>query len=65
MSGQQISWQAHMGGLVTGTLVAAAYVYPPEARRTVVQVAVTVGVLAVFAALVAWRTAGLLAVLSP
>ena len=65
MSGQQIRWQAHMGGLVTGTLVAAAYVYPPEARRTVVQVAVTVGVLAVFAALVAWRTAGLLAVLSP
>ena len=65
ISGQQISWQAHIGGLVTGALVAAAYVYPPEARRTVVGVAVTIAVFAVFAALVGWRTAGLLAELSP
>jgi len=65
ISGQQISWQAHLGGLVTGALVAAAYVYPPEARRTVVGVAVTIGVFVVFAALVGWRTVGLLAELSP
>jgi membrane associated rhomboid family serine protease len=64
ISGQQISWQAHLGGLVTGALVAAAYVYPPEARRTAVGVAATIAVLAVFAVLVGWRTAGLLAELA-
>lgn len=55
-----ISWQAHVGGLVTGGLVAAAYVYPPPERRTAVQAAVTVIVLVAFAVLIWWRTAGLL-----
>jgi membrane associated rhomboid family serine protease len=61
ISSQQISWQGHLGGLVTGGLVAAAYVYPPRARRNLVQAAATLVVLAVFAALVWWRTVDLAA----
>ena len=60
ITSQLISWQAHVGGLVTGGLVAAAYVYPPRERRTAVQAAVTVIVLVAFAVLIWWRTAGLL-----
>ena len=59
ISSQRISWQAHVGGLVTGGLVAAAYVYPPRQRRNMIQAAVTIVVLAVFAMLIWWRTAQL------
>ena len=35
-----IAWQAHVGGLVTGGLLAAAYAYaPPDRRRLVAVVA--------------------------
>jgi membrane associated rhomboid family serine protease len=61
VSSQQISWQGHVGGLVTGAVVAAAYVYPPRERRNLIQAAVTLVVLAVFAGLIWWRTADLLA----
>lgn len=61
ISSQRISWQAHLGGLVSGALVAAAYVYPPRELRNVIQAAVTLLALAAFAALVWWRTAQLLA----
>ncbi|MGD1239814.1 rhomboid family intramembrane serine protease [Mycobacterium seoulense] len=61
ISSQRISWQAHLGGLVTGALVAAAYVYPPRERRNAIQAAVTVIVSMVFAVLVWWRTGQLLA----
>jgi membrane associated rhomboid family serine protease len=56
VSSHLISWQAHVGGLVTGGVVAAAYVYPPRERRNLIQAAVTIVVLAVFAALIWWRT---------
>jgi membrane associated rhomboid family serine protease len=59
VSSQRISWQGHVGGLVTGGLVAAAYVYPPKERRNLIQAVVTALVLAVFAALIFWRTADL------
>jgi hypothetical protein len=51
-----ISWQGHLGGLVTGALIAAVYVYAPRAQRNLVQAGAVIGVLAVFAALIAWRT---------
>ncbi|MBU9766207.1 rhomboid family intramembrane serine protease [Mycobacterium sp. TNTM28] len=55
-----ISWQGHVGGLVTGAGIAAAFVYAPRAHRTAVQAGVAVGVLVVFLALIAWRTNNLL-----
>jgi membrane associated rhomboid family serine protease len=61
LGGQSISWQGHIGGLVTGAVVAAAYAYAPRERRTLVQVSATVALLVVFAALTMWRTSDLLA----
>ncbi|TGD90033.1 rhomboid family intramembrane serine protease [Mycolicibacterium sp. CH28] len=55
-----ISWQGHVGGLLTGALIAAAFTYAPRENRNLVQGAVSVGVLVVFAALVYWRTADLI-----
>lgn len=55
-----VSWQGHVGGLVTGALIAAAYVYPPKERRTAVQLGVSVAALVIFAGLIVWRTAGLI-----
>ena len=60
MGGQNISWQGHIGGLVTGALVAAAYAYAPRERRTLIQVSVTVAILVVFVLLIWWRTTELL-----
>jgi len=56
-----ISWQGHVGGLVTGALIAAACVYAPREHRYLIQGAVTVSVVMVLAMLVLWRTAHLLA----
>ena len=56
---QNISWQGHIGGLVTGAAVAAAFAYAPRTQRTLVQVGAAVGLLVVFVALVLWRTAEL------
>jgi membrane associated rhomboid family serine protease len=60
ISSQNISWQGHIGGLVTGAVVAAAYAYAPRDRRTVVQVGASVGLLVLFVALIWWRTYDLL-----
>ncbi|SPM29596.1 rhomboid family intramembrane serine protease [Mycobacterium terramassiliense] len=56
-----ISWQGHLGGLVTGVVVAAAYVYPPKEARNLVQAAASALVLGVLVALVWWRTGVLVA----
>jgi membrane associated rhomboid family serine protease len=61
ISSQNISWQGHIGGLITGAVVAAAYVYAPRQRRNLIQVSVTVAILVLFALLVWWRTSELLA----
>jgi membrane associated rhomboid family serine protease len=55
-----ISWQGHIGGLVTGALIAAVFVYAPRERRNLVQSGACAAVLVVFAALIYWRTAELI-----
>ncbi|MGN8244365.1 rhomboid family intramembrane serine protease [Cellulomonas soli] len=39
-----ISWQAHLGGLVTGALLGAAYAYAPRGRQKAVSIAASLGV---------------------
>lgn len=55
-----ISWQGHIGGLVTGTAIAAAYVYAPRAHRNVVQIGVSAAAAVLFAALIAVRSSMIL-----
>ncbi|GAA4135865.1 rhomboid family intramembrane serine protease [Actinomadura keratinilytica] len=54
-----ISWQGHVGGLVTGGVLAAAYAYAPARARQAVHIAAPVAVLVVLAVLVAVKTAEL------
>jgi membrane associated rhomboid family serine protease len=46
-----ISWAGHLGGLVTGALVAVALAYAPPPRRTMIQVAGSAAVFLILAAL--------------
>lgn len=55
-----ISWQGHVGGLLTGAAVGWAYGYAPRHKRTLVHVAVIVGLLVFFAAAIWLRTVTLL-----
>ncbi len=56
-----ISWQGHVGGLLTGALVAAVFVNAPPARRTLVQAGFSAALLAIFVALAFWRTHDIIA----
>ncbi|ULE34634.1 rhomboid family intramembrane serine protease [Mycobacterium sp. IDR2000157661] len=64
ISSQNISWQGHIGGLVTGAVIAAAYAYAPRNSRNLVQAGATAAALLVFAVLIWWRTDVLLNVLA-
>ncbi|WP_445167890.1 rhomboid family intramembrane serine protease [Mycolicibacterium sp. Dal123E01] len=55
-----ISWQGHIGGLITGSLIAAVFAYAPRERRNLVQGGACAAVLVVFGALIYWRTAELI-----
>ncbi len=50
-----IAWQDHIGGLLTGALLTAAYVYAPRKNRAAVQVFATVVVVALIAVAVVVR----------
>ena len=54
-----ISWQAHVGGLVTGALLGAAMVYAPRRSRGLVQWSATGAVLVLSLALIVVRAAAL------
>ncbi len=51
-----IAWQDHIGGLLTGALLTAAYVYAPRKNRALFQAAATVLVAVLIAVAVAVRT---------
>ena len=55
-----IAWQAHVGGLVTGGLLAAAYAYAPPARRRLVAVVapVALGAVLLVATLLTYASIG-------
>jgi membrane associated rhomboid family serine protease len=59
LPGTNIDWHAHVGGLITGSLVASALVYAPKSKRTVVQTAGCLVVLLIIVVVVVWRTSRL------
>ena len=50
-----IAWQAHLGGLVAGGLLTAAYAYAPRASRALIQAGATVAIVALLILAVAVR----------
>jgi membrane associated rhomboid family serine protease len=51
-----IAWQAHVGGLLTGVVLTAAYAYAPRKNRTALQVLATVAIIVLLAVAVVVRT---------
>jgi membrane associated rhomboid family serine protease len=51
-----ISWQAHIGGLIAGAGLGAAWAYAPRPNRTVIQVASSVALIAIMVVVVILRT---------
>ncbi|MED6331660.1 MAG: rhomboid family intramembrane serine protease, partial [Actinomycetota bacterium] len=60
-----IDWRAHLGGLVTGALVAAILVHAPRKSRTFIQVAGLSGVLLILVAATMLRTSQIQELLAP
>jgi membrane associated rhomboid family serine protease len=60
-----IAWQDHVGGLIVGALVTAAFAYAPRKNRHAVQIGAGAAVLAVLVVIVVLRSNHLTALLSP
>ncbi|MCK2214371.1 rhomboid family intramembrane serine protease [Actinomadura sp. ATCC 31491] len=54
-----ISWTGHVGGLITGSLLAAALAYAPSRNRALWQIAIIAGALVVLIALVLVRVSAI------
>jgi len=52
----EIAWQDHVGGLIVGSLVTAAFAYAPRKNRLVVQAAAAVAIFAVLVVIVVLRS---------
>jgi membrane associated rhomboid family serine protease len=50
-----IAWQDHIGGLITGIVITAAYAYAPRKNRAIIQAAATIAVFALLALGIALR----------
>jgi membrane associated rhomboid family serine protease len=50
-----IAWQAHVGGIIVGGLLAAAYAYAPRANRALIQSGATVVLVAILILIVVAR----------
>jgi len=51
-----IAWQDHVGGLVTGAVLTAAYAYAPRKHRTLIQLGATIAILAILVLATVIRT---------
>jgi len=51
-----IAWQDHVGGLIVGALVTAAFAYAPRKNRLVIQSAAAVAIFVILVAIVVLRT---------
>jgi len=56
-----IAWQAHIGGLLTGAVLTAAYAYAPRKNRAALQMLATIAVVAALVIAIAIRTGQLTA----
>ena len=56
-----IAWQAHIGGLLTGAVLTAAYAYAPRKNRAALQMLATIAVVAALVVAIAIRTGQLTA----
>jgi membrane associated rhomboid family serine protease len=54
-----IAWEGHVGGLVTGAVLAAAFAYAPRGRQRVVQATASAVVAAILVVLTVVQTAAL------
>lgn len=64
LPGGSIDWRAHLGGLITGSVVAVIFAYAPRRSTKLVQTLACLAVVAVLAGLAAWRTQDIQAQLS-